>query len=52
MIKHRRELRDGEMGVGSVNSVQRFGDTIVRPVGEWSASVHGLLDHLKEEIYE
>jgi hypothetical protein len=47
MNTHGRNLKNGEIGSGSVNSVQRIDDTVVRPIGEWSKSVHGLLNHLQ-----
>ena len=33
--------------VGGVNHVVRRGDTVSRPVGPWTPSVHRLLDHLQ-----
>lgn len=45
-IFYGRSLNDGETGQGSVNSVKRFGDSVVRPLGPWSSAVHGLLNHL------
>ena len=29
--------------------MQRVGETIVRPLGAWSATVHALLNHLEEK---
>lgn len=46
MIKHPRSLEDGQIGRGSVNTVQRQGDVIVRPTGPWSPAIHDLLKHL------
>jgi len=46
MMKHGRNLENGQVGSGSVNPVQRIGDTVVRPIGEWSSSIHDLLNHL------
>lgn len=42
-----RNIEDGQSVSGSVNAVQRVGDTVIRPVGPWSKSVHQLLNHLE-----
>lgn len=42
-----RNIEDGQSASGSVNAVKRVGDTIIRPTGPWSKSVHQLLDHLE-----
>lgn len=39
-------IEDGAFDRGSVTTVQRVGDTIRRPVGLWTPTVHALLDHL------
>lgn len=48
MIEHPRNLEDGESGCGSVNTVHRRGNSIIRPTGKWSPSVHSLLQHLHD----
>lgn len=47
MNEHPRRLEDGQTGRGSVNAVERVGDTVLRPVGVWSPTVHELLCHLE-----
>jgi hypothetical protein len=47
VIHHGRELADGQTGRGSVNAVTRKGDTVLRPAGPWTPSVHRLLRHLE-----
>lgn len=39
-------IGDGETASGSVNTVRRVGDTIHRPRGRWTPTVHALLTHL------
>ncbi len=39
-------IEDGATDRGSVTTVRRVGDTIRRPVREWTAAVHSLLGHL------
>jgi hypothetical protein len=46
-----RQLQDGESGAGSVSTVTRQGDTIQRPSGPWTSSVHALLNHLTTHGY-
>ena len=40
-------IEDGATDKGSVTTVRRIGDTIRRPVGEWTPAVHALLTHLE-----
>lgn len=40
-------IEDGATDKGSVTTVRRIGDTIRRPVGEWTPAVHALLAHLE-----
>ncbi|WP_405937202.1 phosphotransferase [Streptomyces sp. NBC_00726] len=40
-------IEDGASDQGSVTTVRRVGDTIRRPVGEWTPAVHALLGHLE-----
>ncbi|MFJ3599689.1 MULTISPECIES: phosphotransferase [unclassified Streptomyces] len=40
-------IEDGASDQGSVTTVRRVGDTIRRPVGEWTLAVHALLEHLE-----
>ncbi|GAB1511715.1 phosphotransferase [Actinophytocola sp. KF-1] len=40
-------IEDGATDKGSVTTVRRIGDTIHRPVGEWTPAVHALLAHLE-----
>lgn len=37
---------DGETAAGNVSSVTRIGQTVRRPVGPWTPTVHALLQHL------
>lgn len=41
-----RSIEEGQSVSGSVNSVKRIGDTVIRPAGTWSKAVHQLLRHL------
>jgi len=43
----KRSLADGESGSGSVNLVTRRGGIVLRPMGNWSESVHELLQFLE-----
>jgi len=43
---HRRVIEDGATDKGSVTTVRRVGNTIRRPVREWTSAVHALLRHL------
>ena len=43
----KRSLADGESASGSVNLVTRDGDSVLRPMGHWSESVHELLQFLE-----
>ena len=47
MIAPPRSIEDGQSAFGSVNAVQRVGNTVVRPVGAWSSAIHRLLKHLE-----
>jgi aminoglycoside phosphotransferase (APT) family kinase protein len=38
--------------VGGVNRVVRHGDTVSRPAGAWTPSVHRLLDHLQARAFQ
>ncbi|MEU6301348.1 phosphotransferase [Streptomyces chartreusis] len=40
-------IEDGASDQGSVTTVRRVGDTIRRPVREWTPAVHSLLQHLE-----
>ncbi|MFI0091819.1 phosphotransferase [Streptomyces bobili] len=40
-------IADGATDKGSVTTVRRIGETIRRPVGEWTTAVHALLTHLE-----
>ncbi|WP_460066576.1 phosphotransferase [Streptomyces sp. YKOK-I1] len=40
-------IEDGASDQGSVTTVRRVGDTIRRPVREWTPAVHALLRHLE-----
>lgn len=40
-------IEDGATERGSVTTVRRIGETIRRPVGEWTPAVHALLAHLE-----
>ena len=40
-------IEDGATDQGSVTIVRRVGETIRRPVGEWTPAVHALLTHLE-----
>ncbi|MFH8383380.1 phosphotransferase [Kitasatospora sp. NPDC018058] len=40
-------IEDGATDQGSVTTVRRIGETIRRPVGEWTPAVHALLTHLE-----
>ncbi|MFE6900566.1 phosphotransferase [Streptomyces sp. NPDC057717] len=40
-------IEDGATDKGSVTTVRRIGETIRRPVGEWTPAVHALLTHLE-----
>ena len=42
-----RVIEDGATDRGSVTTVRRVGETIRRPVGEWTPAVHALLTHLE-----
>lgn len=41
-------MEDGATEAGSVNEVQRVGDTVHRPAGEWTDAVQSLLGFLEE----
>ncbi|MDQ3789736.1 MAG: aminoglycoside phosphotransferase family protein, partial [Actinomycetota bacterium] len=40
-------IEDGATDRGSVTTVRRVGETIRRPVGEWTPAVHAVLTHLE-----
>jgi hypothetical protein len=40
-------IADGATDKGSVTTVRRIGETIRRPIGEWTSAVHALLTHLE-----
>ena len=40
-------LEDGHSDQGTVNSVERVGNTVRRPIHRWSPAVHSLLRHLE-----
>ena len=48
----KRSLADGESASGSVNLVTRDGDSVLRPMGHWSESVHGLLQFLERSGFD
>jgi hypothetical protein len=37
---------------GNITGVVRIGQTVRRPIGPWSASVHGLLQYLETQGFE
>ncbi|WP_319460681.1 aminoglycoside phosphotransferase family protein [Micromonospora sp. RTP1Z1] len=41
-------IEDGNTASGSVTTVRRVGDTIRRPRGRWTPTVHALLNHLAD----
>ena len=41
-------MEDGATARGNVNTVQRVGDTVRRPIGRWTPTVHALLRHLED----
>lgn len=45
-------IDDGEVMAGGVNTVVRIGDTVRRPVGPWTPTVHALLRHLKARGFQ
>ncbi len=47
----KRDLGDGESGSGSVSTVIRSGETVLRPGGPWTPAVHALLRHLTAKGY-
>ena len=48
----KRSLGDGESASGSVNLVTRCGESVLRPMGRWSESVHELLRFLEQAGFE
>lgn len=42
-----RNLTDGQTASGSMSTVRRAGDTVIRPAGPWSLAVHDLLHYLE-----
>ena len=48
----KRSLADGESASGSVNYVSRCGDNVLRPMGDWSESVHELLRFLESSGFD
>ncbi|WP_245947930.1 aminoglycoside phosphotransferase family protein [Paenibacillus sambharensis] len=49
-IKH--TTREEVLSGGNVNHIVRVGDTVRRPTGYWSPSVHELLKHLEQQGFE
>lgn len=47
MKPEKRSIEDGESASGSVNVVTRDGQSVLRPMGHWSSSVHELLAFLE-----
>ncbi|MFI6347327.1 phosphotransferase [Streptomyces sp. NPDC050560] len=45
-------IEDGATDQGSVTTVRRVGETVRRPVGEWTPAVHALLKHLEEAGFD
>lgn len=45
-------IQDGATARGSVNTVRRVGNTIRRPSGPWTPTVHALLHHLERNGFE
>lgn len=50
--QHVRNIKDGGTASGSVNSVQRVGNTVIRPAGDWSLSVRDLLNYLERKGFD
>ena len=46
-----RKIEDGQTASGSVNTVKRVGNTVIRPAGAWSPSVHRLLNYLDRKSF-
>ncbi|MCM3782181.1 phosphotransferase [Neobacillus mesonae] len=46
-MTHEEELKGG-----NVNHIVRIGDTVRRPTGYWSSSVHELLKHLEKQSFD
>ncbi|WP_341677959.1 aminoglycoside phosphotransferase family protein [Niveibacterium sp. SC-1] len=40
--------QDTPLAGGNLNAVQRRGDTVIRPAGPWSPTIHRLLRHVRE----
>lgn len=47
----KRELREGESASGSVNTVTRHQNTVLRPAGPWTETVHHLLRYLESHSF-
>ncbi|MBW3615630.1 MAG: phosphotransferase, partial [Actinobacteria bacterium] len=45
-------MGEEEFVLGATSQVVRVGDTVRRPVGQWTASVHALLRHLQDAGFE
>ncbi|MGJ8657906.1 MAG: phosphotransferase [Akkermansiaceae bacterium] len=52
MKPYKRYIEDGESASGSVNVVTRDGDSVLRPMGHWSTSVHELLGFLEDSGFD
>ena len=52
MNEHLRYLEDGQTGQGSVNVVHRSGNSVIRPIGNWSPAIHELLQYLEKAGFE
>jgi len=52
MNHHSRSIEDGASACGSVNTVRRQGNKVIRPTGNWSPAVHRLLCHLAEREFD
>ena len=46
-----RNLADGQAASGSINTVKRVGNTVIRPAGPWTPSIHDLLNHLERKQF-
>ena len=46
-----KTFEDGATDTGGVNSVERVGNTVRRPVGPWTPAVHALLRHLENAAF-
>jgi len=46
------QMEDGTTRTGSVNAVQRIGNTVRRQTGHWTPNVHALLRHLEANGFD